>query len=402
MRRFLQILLPLLVLGGATAWLLHSLRNMPAPAARAPAFVPPLVRVVVAAPEQVRLDVQASGTVEARTSVVVSSQVAGRVREVSHALRAGGFFAAGETLVAVEREDFEFTLVQRKAELARAEVQLMREQAEAEAALRAWRQVEGERAPSALVAREPQLAEARALVASAQAQVRQAELNLTRTAISLPFAGRVRRSMVDVGQYVMTGQALAEAYATDVAEVRLPIAAEDLAFVELPMLHEGDREPHGAAEVTLAVDFAGSRHEWQGVIERTEGEIDRRTRQLTAVGRVDAPYAAGGKEDRPPLKVGMFVQATIKGRTFDGVVTLPRGALRPGNVVLVLDGENRLRFRTVDVLRTTRTSALVRSGLTAGERVCVSPLEAPVEGMVVRIADEPTAAGQARPEDSRR
>ncbi len=395
MRRILQILLPLLVLGGAAAWLMHSLANMPAPNSRPPAFVPPLVRVVTAQPEPVRVDVQASGTVEARTSVVVSSQVAGRVREVSPALRAGGFFAPGETLVAIEREDFEFTLVQRRAELARAEVQLMREQAEAEAALRAWRQVEGDRTPTALVAREPQLAEARALVASAQAQVNQAELNLARTAISLPFAGRIRRAMVDVGQYVMTGQALAEAYSTDVAEVRLPIGAEDLAFVDLPMLHEGDKEPSGAAELTLSADFAGRTHEWHGVIERTEGEVDRRTRQVTAVGRVEAPYAAGGKEDRPPLKVGMFVQGTIRGRTFADVVTLPRGALRPGDVVMVLDGENRLQFRRVDVLRTTRVSVLVRSGLAAGERICVSPLEAPVEGMVVRVADEPTGALRA-------
>lgn len=402
MRRFLQILLPLLVLGGATAWLVHSIENMPAPTSRAPAFVPPLVRVVTARPEPVRVDVNASGTVEARTSVVVSSQVAGRVREVSQALRAGGFFAAGETLVAIEREDFEFALVQRKAELARAEVQLVREQAEAEAALRAWRQVEGEREPSALVAREPQLAEARALVASAQAQVKQAELNLARTAISLPFTGRVRKAMVDVGQYVMIGQALAEAYATDVAEVRLPIPAEDLAFLELPMLHEGDSKPHGRAEVTLAADFAGRRHEWHGVIERTEGEIDRRTRQLTAVGRVESPYAAGGKEDRPPLKVGMFVQATIIGRTFEDVVTLPRSALRPGDVVMVLDKEDRLQFRTVSLLRSTRTNVLVRSGLAAGERVCISPLEAPVEGMVVRVAEEPAAATGPRPEGTAR
>lgn len=402
MRRFLQILLPLLVLGGAIAWLVYSLNNMPAPEARVPAFVPPLVRVVSATPETVRVDVQASGTVEARTSVVVSSQVAGRVREVSPALRAGGFFVAGEPLVTIEREDFEFALLQRKAELARADVQLVREQAEAESALRAWRQVEGEREPTALVAREPQLAEARALVASAQAQVKQAELNLTRTAISLPFAGRVRKAMVDVGQYVMVGQALAEAYATDVAEVRLPIPAEDLAFLDLPMLHEGDREPHGKAEVTLVADFAGRKHEWHGIIDRTEGEIDRRTRQLTAVGRFEAPYAAGGKEDRPPLKVGMFVQATIKGRAFDGVVTLPRSALRPGNVVLVLDKENRLQFRSLGVLRTTHTNVLVRSGLAAGDRVCVSALEAPVEGMVVRVADEPAAAQTPRPEGTAR
>lgn len=402
MRRLLQILLPLLVLGGAVAWLVHSIGNMPAAASRAPAFVPPLVRVVVARPESVRLDVQASGTVEARTSVTVSSQVAGRVKSVSQALRAGGFFAAGEALVGIEPEDFEFTLVQRKAELARAQVQLLREQAEAEAALKAWHQIEGDRQPTALVAREPQLAEARALVASAQAQVQQAELNLSRTTVALPFAGRIRKAMVDVGQYVMTGQALAEAYATDVAEVRLPIGAEDLAFVDLPMLHEGDKEPHGAAEMTLTAEFAGRTHTWQGVIDRTEGEMDRRTRQVTAVGRVESPYAAGGMENRPPLKVGMFVQATVKGRTFDGVVTLPRSALRPDSTVVVLDSENRISFRKVDVLRSDRTNALVRSGLAAGDRVCVSPLDAPVEGMAVRVADEARTPGSPVPEGSAR
>ena len=52
--------------------------------------------------------------------------------------------------------------------------------------------------------------------------------------------------------------------------------------------------------------------------------------------------------------------------------------------ILVVDDDNRLRFRDVDLLRVTREEIFVQGGLAAGERVCLSPLEAVTDGMKVR------------------
>ncbi len=118
---------------------------------------------------------------------------------------------------------------------------------------------------------------------------------------------------------------------------------------------------------------------------RTEGEIDPASRMVHAVAEVMDPYGRGDVPDRPPLAVGMYVEAEIEGILAEGVAVLPRAALRNESQVLVVDKDNRLRFRDVDVLRETRDDVVLRSGLQDGELVCVSPLAAVTDGMEVRL-----------------
>lgn len=94
---------------------------------------------------------------------------------------------------------------------------------------------------------------------------------------------------------------------------------------------------------------------------------------------------SSGDLERPPLAVGLFVEADIRGKRVEGAFVLPRSALRNGDEVLIVDGENRLRRRAVDVLRNEDERVVIGGGLRAGEAVVVSPLLAAVEGMVVRI-----------------
>ena len=148
--------------------------------------------------------------------------------------------------------------------------------------------------------------------------------------------------------------------------------------------------------VILRADFAGARHEWRGRIVRTEGEIDPRTRMVHAVAQVEDPYGHSAQEERPPLAVGLFVEAEIVGLDAKGVVLVPRSAMRTADELLIVDEGDRLQFRRVAVLRADGETVVVRSGVAAGERICVSPLEAAVDGMAVRVLEEEArrAAGQ--------
>ncbi len=105
---------------------------------------------------------------------------------------------------------------------------------------------------------------------------------------------------------------------------------------------------------------------------------------VNVVARVRDPYAE--VNGTPPLAVDLFVDAEILGPEVEDVVVLPRSALRGASRVLIVDDEQRLRFRDVDILRLAHDEVFVRGGLTPGERVCVSPLEAPIEGMEVRVS----------------
>jgi hypothetical protein len=113
---------------------------------------------------------------------------------------------------------------------------------------------------------------------------------------------------------------------------------------------------------------------------------------LHLVARVDDPYARKSS-DRTPLPLNLFVDAEIAGRAVESAVVLPRAALRDATHVLVVDAENRLQHREVEVLRASQDEVVIEAGLAAGERVCISPLDTVVDGMRVRVASQAPAVG---------
>ena len=244
--------------------------------------------------------------------------------------------------------------------------------AEAEVARREWEEI-GRGDPSALTLRQPQVDDARAAVAAAEAALDRARRDLERAELRAPYAGRVQSKDVDVGQFVNKGNTVGRIYAVDSAEIRLPLPDEQLAFLDVPMSYRGSQRQTGP-RVTLAADFAGRRHTWEGRIVRTEGEIDPVSRMVHVVAEVRDPYAPDSDRSRPPLAAGMFVEATIAGREVQGVVELPWAALRGRDQVLVVDESGRLRFRDVEVLRSTTDSVLISAGLNEGELVTVSTI----------------------------
>ena len=193
-----------------------------------------------------------------------------------------------------------------------------------------------------------------------------------------------------MGQFLSRGNDFATIYAIDFVEIRLPIPDNQLAYIDVPLWRSGELEGEQPL-VTLRARFAGAEHSWTGHIVRTEGEIDPKSRIVHVVARVKDPYAASEDGSRPPLAVGLFVQAEIEGRRAEDITLLPRSAMRDGSRALIVDAENRLRYRQVEVLRIHREDVLIRSGLEAGERVCISQLQTVIVGMEVQqILVDPT------------
>ena len=388
---FRKILAPVVILALCGAITYGLVTSKPEVETRERPTYAPLVRVQTLASQTVEFDVVAQGTVVPRTESQLVAQVGGEVVEVSKSFEAGGFFRRGEVLLRLDRRDYELAVDQARSLVAQAEVALAQQQAEAEVAAAEWHEL-GEGEPSALTLRQPQVAQARAALAAAEAQLSRAELDLERTAIRAPYAGRVRQKSVDLGQFLARGTPLGRIHATDVAEVRLPVPDDELAFLDLDLGATSRPGP----EVTLGAELAGRWQTWDGRVHRSEGELDPRTRMLPLVVRVEDPYGLRSKDDgRSPLMVGLFVEATITGHSRDGLFVVPRSAIRDGDRVLVVDAEDRLRFRAVEVLRLQGDTAVLGDGIEAGERLCVSPLDVAVEGMTVRVAEDGPAVEPA-------
>ena len=381
----LKVLLPFVIVAGAVMGMLIMIWTRPPVETLTPVIARPGVRVHEVALQDAPLTVTSQGTVQPRTESQLVPEIAGRVTWVAPSFAEGGFFEAGDVLVRIDPFDYEQLLVSARSQLAQARLRLAEEEAEAEVARREWETL-GRGDPRELALRTPQLEDARASVAAAEASVERAVRDLERADILAPYAGRVRTKNVDIGQYVRVGDTIATVYAVDVAEIRLPLPDDELAYLDLPLSYRGV-ERQSQPGVTLRATFAGETHAWEGRIVRTESEIDPVSRMVHAIAEVADPYAAGPNPDRPPLAVGMYVEAEIDGTTARDVAALPREALRGRDQVLVVAPDDRLSFRTVDVLRTATESVIVQAGLQAGELVVVSALDTPTDGMLVQIAD---------------
>ena len=211
-----------------------------------------------------------------------------------------------------------------------------------------------------------------------------AKRNLDRCEIRAPFDGMVARAGVRPGQFAALATPLGELFATDVAEVRLPLIASDLSFIDLP--RPGAKVALGQApKVTLSTRAGEQRTEWLGHIVRSEETVDPMNRMVYVVAQVVDPYGLA-KRDGAPLRSGTFVRASIEGQTQENVIVLPRHALRGRNQVWIVS-ENKLTFRTVKVAFADAKQVIVAAGIQPGEQVVVSLLAAVVDGMGVKVRE---------------
>lgn len=385
LRKVLVISVPGLLIAGAltTCSVLVAMRDAPEKQGEGPR--PRLVATEVVAPTDARVTVTSQGTVTPRTETSLVSEVAGVVTSVSDAFVAGGFFRKGDVLLQIDPSDYEAALMRAEAELAAARATLAQEVARADQAKKDWDSLERSGEPSALVLRRPYVEEARARVQAAEAEVAMARRDLERTTIRAPYDGLMREKAADVGQYVAVGTRLGAAFAVDYAEIRLPLSAGQRSRIELPPA-SADGTMAGPP-VRLSTTTDGVELTWQARIVRSEGVVDPESRMVYLVAQIQDPYRRreGNARNPEPLEIGTFVSAEIQGRTLANVYPVPRAALTADDGLLYVDAEDRLRIRAVDVLWGDRKSAYVRADLEPPVRVVTSALEAPVDGMAVRL-----------------
>ncbi len=380
--RLILIGSPILIIVGFIALFIVLGATQPRPQRETPAPRHAAVFVAEAEETMVQLEIRTQGEVTPLTEIGLISQVAGRIAYVNPSFVQGGFFEAGEVLVQLEDEDYRLAVTRAEALVAQRQQALIREEAESALAAEEWRAIgQGEASP--LTLRQPQMADARAQLAAAEAGLREARLALSRTRISAPFNGRVRSKLADLGQYVGPGARIGEVFSTDNAQVRLPLTDSELGRAGIPVAFRAESY-EAAPRITLAASLGGEMRQWEGRIVRTDSAIDPQTRTLYAIAEVADPYGAAAEAAGAPLAVGLFVDALIPGRSLDRAITLPRSALRGADQVLVAQPDGTLSVRTVNVIESRPDRVVVSSGVNSGEFVVTSPLRGAADGMRVR------------------
>ncbi len=341
-------------------------------------------------PIDTRISVQSQGTVEARTRTSLVSEVSGKVSEVSPTFVAGGFFRKGEVLLRLDDSNYRTAVSRSEAALATARSALALEQGQADVSQREWDRMSPEQqariSGKELYLRKPQVAEVESRLEAAEADLEEARRNLAKTSIVAPYDGLVSSKSTDIGQFVNAGSVLPETFAVDYAEVRLPIPETKLAFLDLPVTLRAEDDTSEGPEVELISSMGSREYRWHGHLTRTEGVLDIRTRVLYTVVQVKDPYGLYGTERAEPLRIGTYVNAAIAGQELKGVYVLPRHTLQAGDLVWVADQENRLRARQVTIITVNGDDAFVSEGFMPGDRVVITRMENPLNGMAVQTA----------------
>lgn len=373
-RRQGYLILALVILFIAGAFLasryLASMQTTPPPERETAERALP-VQTAEVRPGDYRLRFSTTGTVQARALTDIVPQVSGKVVSVDESAFSGGRITPETLLFAIEKEDYRLAVERMRAEVARAETQLRLRRADTRASVEEWRELGFDTPIPPLVAKRPQLDEAKAVLRSAKAQLETARLNLSRTEFRLPFTGRVTEFRMEEGQYVVAGQSYGRAYRVASLEIDLPLESRRLAW-----LLEAD-EP----EITVTAGYLGEK-EYTAYVKRIAGTVDQRTRLSSAVLGLDATD--------PELVPGVFVNVTVIGPERADVWRFPLKAMQENGGVWAVTPEKTLRLLRAEMLQITDRHAVAKSDGNA-VTVVLGNLPEGTEGAKVR----PVASGES-------
>ncbi|REL35656.1 efflux RND transporter periplasmic adaptor subunit [Thalassotalea euphylliae] len=316
--------------------------------------------------EKLTLKISSYGTVQPRTQSILMPQVAGEITAISDNFREGGFFEQGEVLVKLDDRDYLADINIAKANLYSAKQALTEELARAEQAKQDWQRLGNSEQASELVLRKPQLLAAEAAVYSAEAQLAKAQLSLERTEIKAPYTGRILNKAADLGQVVSANTQLAEIFAVDYVEVRLPIKNNDLPYMNLPERTRFDNEVKVQLPSVTIYSELVNEQQWQGRVIRTEGAFDQNSQQLFVVAQIDDPYGVASTNGLP-LKIGQYVRADIEGKSLSKVIKIPNKAIYQGSYVFVVK-DGLLKRQAINIAWQNKEFALLEQGYTKGEQ----------------------------------
>lgn len=346
----------------------------------------PIVEVESISPSNYQVMIHASAEVKPQEVTRLAAQVTGEVTGWHPNFVAGGIVKRGDVLFSIERDNYQAAVLQAEAEVARAEAALIQEKAQAQVA-----KTEASRTPkikrSPLFLREPQMLSAQAAVKSANASLKRAQRDLANCQVRAPFDALIVSRDIGVGQFVSTGSAVATLNNIETAEVIVPIAGFDSAFL-----------PNKVAGLNATVSTQGFNSiTRQGEIVRDLGVIDSDTRMSNLVVQINNPYAINSA--LPALKFGTYVNVQFAGQSLNAVYRLPQELVN-NQTVWVVNKDQQLEPRKVKVLREEQEYFFVSDGLQQGDQVVTTVPEYPLQGMEVRIAGEDDSQSAADPAPS--
>jgi len=371
----------ILVLGlGISGWFIAT---RPKASPRERERTAPIVEVMELAPTSAKARIEAMGTVVAADEALIQAEVSGRIVWVHPEMVDGGFVTKDTVVARIDDRDYRLALEQQRSALQSALAELRLEEGRQNVAAFEWEFMnqKEEQGEGDLALRKPQLEAAEAAVRSARANVSKALLSLDRTEISAPFDAVISDAQADVGDQANPGAVLARLIATNTFYVKCLVRTDQLKWLKF-----SGPDLAGGSTVLIYPVSGGER---TGRLINLAPELSSSGRMAQLIVSVDDPLLLKpGDRTRGILLLDDFVRVQIIGTEMEGVLSIPRTALREGRSVWLLDKDNRLRIVSAEIVFSTPDNVYVENDFEAGSRLITSSLGAPVEGMALSAEGE--------------
>jgi RND family efflux transporter MFP subunit len=330
------------------------------------------------------------GTVLAAKRVVLQPEVSGRIVGQSSQLLPGGLFRKGDIILRIDPRDYETAVKQQEAAVEQARLEVQLEKGRQVIAQREWKLLEEDialdQASQELALRKPQRKNAQVSLEAAESTLEQARLQLERTRVYAPFNAVVQEELVDEGQLVNPQTRLATLIGTDQFWVQVSIPVDRLRWLAF-----SGTEGTDASDVTVIQEVSGDAQiERPARLVRLLGDLDPVGRMARVLVEIDDPLdlESDANPHTIPLMLGAYVRVEIKGKSVEEVFAVPRTSIREGDQVWIMDEEDRLVFRPVEVLHRSKDRVLIRNGLEGGERIVTNRIPSPLPGMKLRTEQQ--------------
>jgi RND family efflux transporter MFP subunit len=384
--RIVKIFLCLLVLSAGIAGASYINKTAPKPGKRPPQKTAPLVRTQVVQPSTEQITVYAMGTVIPARQIVLKSRVSGEIISVHPEFTEGGFLKKGDKVLQIDPEDYRLAIEQKKSQVADAEYAFKLELGRQDVAKREWELLNSERPnkekDAELALRKPHLDKAKADLVAAKAELRQAQLALSRTTVLSPFNAVIREKNVDLGSQVSAQDQLAELVGTDEYWIQASVSLDRLKWITVPAK---DDEYGSRVRIRFGNGFQTA-YELTGRVVRLLSDLETDGRMARLLVAVKDPLGLKKKKNhQPPLLIGDFVHVEIQGVQLKDVYCIPRIALRDNSNIWIVQDDEVLRIRRADIIWRDIDTVLLKEGLSSNENLIISDIQSPVDGMRVRI-----------------
>ncbi|AUZ83179.1 efflux RND transporter periplasmic adaptor subunit [Methylophaga nitratireducenticrescens] len=327
----------------------------------------PKVDVVSLIPQTITIKTELPARTVAFRQAEVRPQVNGIIEK--RLFEEGADVNAGQRLYQIDEAPFQAALQMAKAELARAEANIQSTKARADRfkGLIDNKAISQQDYDDALAS----YLQSQAEVAVAQASIQTAEINLRYTKVKAPIDGRIGRSNITEGALVTAQQEtpLATIIQTDPIYVDISQASKEILQLRRQLMSGGITNEE-ATQVRLKLED-GTIYSHIGTLQFSEVNVNEDTGSL--VMRAQFPNPEG------LLLPGMYVKAEVQEGKMQDAILVPHKAVafsREGKAsVMLVNSENKVEQRLIEVKQSIGNNWLVLEGLTGGEKVVVEGLQ---------------------------